>query len=235
MARERLRRYLWLEAIVTSGLPSTRRHVALTLSIHMDQHGRSCYPSLRTIAAETGLGPTAVKDSLNELDRAGYLIRHRGGGEGHPTHYEAAFPEETGRHTTSLSDETGRSAATPGVETGRETGRLTTPDRPPGGPEGSMNRDNSARTRERPTNGTRERANINDAWKRYLDGYGWDDSYTETMVLDDLRRRRERCTGDLTDADALDAWRAARDHRYGTSSPEDDEEPRLASTAGGTE
>src|SRR2546423_1648665 len=35
-----------------SGLTATERHVALTLALHMNERGGSCFPSIRTLARE---------------------------------------------------------------------------------------------------------------------------------------------------------------------------------------
>lgn len=67
--------FAWRAAIVASTLASTARHVALTLSLHMDGDGGSCWPSVPTIAAETGLREETVRRHLAGLVAGGWLDR----------------------------------------------------------------------------------------------------------------------------------------------------------------
>ena len=53
-----------------------------------------------------------------------------------------------------------------------------------------------------------------EAWQRFIAGIGWDESYDEGLVLDELRQRRRRFEGELTDSEALAAWREKRAERY---------------------
>jgi DNA-binding transcriptional regulator YhcF (GntR family) len=74
------RLFTWRGDIVDSDLPPTSRHVALTLSLHMNERGDSCFPSLMTLAAETGLSKSTVAEHLARLEREGWLVRQTGGG-----------------------------------------------------------------------------------------------------------------------------------------------------------
>jgi hypothetical protein len=52
---------------------ATQRHVALTLSLHMNERGGSCYPGIARIAAESGLSSRAVQKGLRALERTGWI------------------------------------------------------------------------------------------------------------------------------------------------------------------
>ncbi|MGH2635747.1 MAG: helix-turn-helix domain-containing protein [Actinomycetota bacterium] len=105
----------WQVALRDSGLPDTRRLVALVLSTWMSPDGDSCFPSLPAIAKGTGLGLATVKRALADLEDAGWIHRERGGGRGHSNRYTArkpAHPEplsagETGSAVHPFAGETG--------------------------------------------------------------------------------------------------------------------------------
>jgi hypothetical protein len=84
--------FTWRGAICDSGLPPTLRHVALTLSLHMNERGGSCFPAVPTIARESGLGETTVRRSLRRLEDAGWLVVRVGGGRFSST-YTATIPD----------------------------------------------------------------------------------------------------------------------------------------------
>jgi DNA-binding MarR family transcriptional regulator len=82
----------WRAAISSkdSGLSANSRHVALVLSLHMDERGCSCFPSLKTLAEETHRSKSTVVAAINELEGAGYLEVERGSpGRGRVSHYRA--------------------------------------------------------------------------------------------------------------------------------------------------
>lgn len=83
----------WRTAVVGSTLSSTCRHVALTLSLHMDEQGGSCFPSVETLATETGLSRRAVQANVSKLVASGWLALRRGGGRGRSNRYEATNPD----------------------------------------------------------------------------------------------------------------------------------------------
>lgn len=92
--RERLpnRRTLWMHAVLRSHLPAPARHVALTIGVHMSPNATDAYPSLLTIAEETGLSHGTVIKHLPELEFMGLLVIERGGGRGHPNRYSGQIP-----------------------------------------------------------------------------------------------------------------------------------------------
>jgi hypothetical protein len=79
----------WRVLILATELPWTAKLVALVLSTHMDVNGASCFPSLTTIARESGLSRRAVVYALDKLEAAGCIERVRGG-RGKPTRYRAS-------------------------------------------------------------------------------------------------------------------------------------------------
>lgn len=121
--------FTWRSAIVESDLPPVTRHVALTLSLHMNERGGSCFPSHPTLAAETGLHVDTVRTHLAALTKGGWLARvvnRRGSGRGTRVEYEASVPttgveSSTGLSSTGLSstallnDHWGRGPSTTGV------------------------------------------------------------------------------------------------------------------------
>ncbi len=63
--------------MVDSALPSTARHVALTLSTFMSGNG-VCWPSKKTIAAKCGFGSLRTVDrAVDQLEAAGLLAVSR--------------------------------------------------------------------------------------------------------------------------------------------------------------
>lgn len=98
MTRELSPLFTWRSAIVDSGLPPTSRHVALTLSLHMNERGGSCFPSLETLTEETGLSKASVVTHLKVLEDCGWLTKEKGGGRrkdgrGISSTYTATIPE----------------------------------------------------------------------------------------------------------------------------------------------
>ena len=83
-------------AIAASDLEGTTRHVAFTLGLHFSRAGDSCWPSLETLARESGLNVSTVKRHLTVLRVSGWLLVLSGGspkgGERTSNRYEAAIP-----------------------------------------------------------------------------------------------------------------------------------------------
>ena len=87
----------WRSALCDSGLPATARHVALTISIYMNERGGSAYPGGTRLAEDTGLSLRTVRTALATLEQTGWLtVVTRGGakkGEKRTaTIYQAAIP-----------------------------------------------------------------------------------------------------------------------------------------------
>lgn len=92
--------FTWRSAICDSDLPPTTRLVALTLSLHMNERGGSCFPSAAQLAQETGLGVSTVREHRKTLERTGWLACvERGGIRGkarRASAYEATTPPAAG-------------------------------------------------------------------------------------------------------------------------------------------
>lgn len=95
--------FTWRSAVCESGLRPSVRHVALTLSTHMSERGDSCFPSLATLAEETGLHKETVHKAIAELEEASYLqvTRPETTGRGRANHYRACVPERSDEQTVS--------------------------------------------------------------------------------------------------------------------------------------
>jgi hypothetical protein len=90
-------RYGWWRAIRASDLSPTARHVALNLSTYMNQEGGGAWPSMATLADDTGRSRAVVKRAIRELRDAGFLTVESGGGRrgdgGYVSNrYRASFP-----------------------------------------------------------------------------------------------------------------------------------------------
>lgn len=87
--------WTWRHAVVRSGLPPTTRHVLLTLSVFMDEMGRSCFPSIDDLIETTGLGRTSIIKHLAEAVSAGWIRKSRhgfGGRRWRHGEYEPCWP-----------------------------------------------------------------------------------------------------------------------------------------------
>jgi len=71
--------FSWRGAIASKNGPdsSTTRHVLLALSLHMSERGDSCFPSLNTLAQETGLTRRAIIDHIKKAIDDGWLQKER--------------------------------------------------------------------------------------------------------------------------------------------------------------
>lgn len=86
--------FTWRSAISSenSRLEPTSRLVALSLSLHMNERGGSCFPSIRRLARETALHNETVQIHLDKLEKAGWLKVARGNAK-QPNHYTATVPD----------------------------------------------------------------------------------------------------------------------------------------------
>jgi DNA-binding transcriptional ArsR family regulator len=88
--------FTWRTCIASkhSGLESTTRHLALTISLHMNERGGSCFPSMDSMAEETGLHKATVIRHLRILEEAGWLSvrRKKRPGRSDVNHYTALVP-----------------------------------------------------------------------------------------------------------------------------------------------
>jgi hypothetical protein len=89
--------FTWRSSIAESDLSPTARHLALALSLYMNERGGSAFPGSSRLARDTGLSLRTVKTALGELGDGGYLRVVRKGGSPlgrarTASEYAAAFP-----------------------------------------------------------------------------------------------------------------------------------------------
>lgn len=86
----------WRKAVTMSKLPPTTRHVALTLSLYMNEMGGSAFPGVSRLINDTGLSDRAVRAHLKQLVGEGWLLLvERGGLKGEKktaNAYQAVIP-----------------------------------------------------------------------------------------------------------------------------------------------
>ena len=92
-------KHRWLDFVEeASSLPSTTRHVLLSLGRRMELNGTNCYPATRTIAARTGLSERTVCTHLEQAETKGWLersLRGRGAGQAWRGHeYRPSVPQK---------------------------------------------------------------------------------------------------------------------------------------------
>ena len=88
--------FSWRHAILESSLPSTTRHVLLTLSCHMNDVGGSCFPSISRLAYETGLSRQSIITHIHHAKEKGWIKvgLHGFGGQKWKSHdYTIGWPE----------------------------------------------------------------------------------------------------------------------------------------------
>jgi hypothetical protein len=84
--------FTWRTAIAKSDLPPTARHVALTLSLYMNERGGSAWPSLSTLAGDSGLSTRSIMRAIRVLEREHYLLCEKRPGTS--TLYTATAPTQ---------------------------------------------------------------------------------------------------------------------------------------------
>jgi hypothetical protein len=69
--------FTWRDALISEYGPGpTTRHVLLTLSLHMDKDGGSCFPSTKKTARETGLSERTVCTHLEIAKAQGWIEKN---------------------------------------------------------------------------------------------------------------------------------------------------------------
>lgn len=71
--------WTWRHAIIESDLPSTTRHVLLTLSCHISDSGRAAAVTVADLVTHTGLSKTAVMLHLKAAEKSGWLAVQKHG------------------------------------------------------------------------------------------------------------------------------------------------------------
>lgn len=71
--------FSWTRAVSSADGPpkTTTRHVLLALSLYMSAKGDSCFPSITTLATDTGLSRKSVITHLQEAERLGWIARQK--------------------------------------------------------------------------------------------------------------------------------------------------------------
>ncbi len=95
MSNER-RAWSWRHGLLKSDLPSTTRHVLLTLSCHVNDAGEPCFPTIEQLAQETGLTTRSVMKQLSIGKEKGWIVVGKHGYAGQKwarREYQIAWPE----------------------------------------------------------------------------------------------------------------------------------------------
>ena len=85
----------WRHAVQQSDLKPTVRLVLFNLSIYMNDHGQSCYPTIDQQTKDTGLCNKSIIRSIATAEKAGFLVKKKHGFSGQKwanNEYEATFP-----------------------------------------------------------------------------------------------------------------------------------------------
>lgn len=106
------RAWSWRHAIAQSDLQPNTRYVLMMLSIHMNEMGEGCYPSVADLINETGLDKKTVLKHLSLAEDAGWIAVSNMGLRGQKwkqRSYVAAWPERqlTGAEMDAAEDEAG--------------------------------------------------------------------------------------------------------------------------------
>lgn len=92
------RAWTWRNAILSTNLQATTKHVLMVISTHMNDMGGGCYPSVKTIAELASLSERSVCTHVEIAAKAGWLAveKHGFNGQGWARHeYKALWPEGT--------------------------------------------------------------------------------------------------------------------------------------------
>lgn len=100
--------FTWRGAVCDSNLPPTCRHVLLTVSLHMNERGGSCFPSVGKIAAETGLNRATVIRQLQHARDNGWLLVGQSRGRASNTYTAVIPPLDQPSRKTTVAENDGR-------------------------------------------------------------------------------------------------------------------------------
>lgn len=92
------RAWTWRNAILSTNLQATTKHVLMVISTHMNDMGGGCYPSVKTISQLASLSERSVCTHIEIAAQAGWLAieKHGFNGQGWARHeYKALWPEGT--------------------------------------------------------------------------------------------------------------------------------------------
>jgi hypothetical protein len=88
--------FTWRSAVMDSDLPSITRHILLTLSTYMNDHGDAVYPSLKTLENKTGLSRKTIIKHLNFANEKEFLVTSKKSYKGNTwkqNEYRMRFPK----------------------------------------------------------------------------------------------------------------------------------------------
>jgi len=109
--------FQWLGGIMPDKeVPSSAFEVAFAISQYLNRETGEAFPSTDTIAADTGLSQSTVRDAVTLLHNLGHLHVTRGSrGRGHPNKYRPIIKERTAaisdprkERTAAISDVTAK-------------------------------------------------------------------------------------------------------------------------------
>lgn len=89
--------FRWRKLVASEcGPEPVTRHVLLTLSLHMNQAGRQCFPSTKSLSIETGLSERSVCTHLDKAEQLGWIRKELRGVTGQAwrrSQYYALIPK----------------------------------------------------------------------------------------------------------------------------------------------
>lgn len=106
--------FSWRQAVVTSDLSSTTKHVLLTLACHMNDMGESCFPSVDTLSVETSLSRRTVITHIQKAKQEYWLNvgLHGFGGQKWRSHeYTVSIPQKVVKESNHVFEEGGEPVA----------------------------------------------------------------------------------------------------------------------------
>ena len=90
--------FTWRSAVVAAAdLTSAEKLTALVLSLHMNEVGDSCFPSVSTLVTKTSLSRRTVQYALRGLEENEWLVCEPGSGK-KSSRYTALVPGAHGMH-----------------------------------------------------------------------------------------------------------------------------------------
>lgn len=108
----------WVSLVLSTGLPSSSKMLAMYLSRFMNKDQDIAWPSLARITHETSMHKATVCRHLSLLEEEGWLIREKGGPSKN-TRYMIGFPEALEKAMTTARDTLGSRTVRLGSRTER--------------------------------------------------------------------------------------------------------------------
>lgn len=129
----------WRQAILRAVLEAPTKHILLTLSTYMNEHGNSCFPTIDQLTADTSMSRPTVIKHIALAEQAGFIKKRVHGFKGRNwsnNEYIATYPQgvEIGQPQDDV--EGGKAALPPQQEEGGSKGDL--PPQPRGSQSGDV-------------------------------------------------------------------------------------------------